>query len=102
MVLLKVSYRVRAHHIALFEAAFRDRIMPIVRERGLRLRGFWKTLVGNAGEYLELWDFDSLAEFEREWSGLMQDPRLLEVFQNTGPMVEEENFSLLEPVDTTF
>lgn len=98
MILLKVSYRVRAHVVADFEKAFRQKIMPVVRERGLRLRGVWKTVVGNAGEYLELWEFDSMAEFERKWQGLMADPRLLEAFQTTGPMVEQEVFSLFEPL----
>lgn len=98
MILLKVSYRVRAHLIGEFEEAFRRQINPVIREHRLRLRGVWKTLVGNFGEFLELWEFDSISEFEQQWRSLMGDPRLLEAFQTTGPMVENEVFSLFEPV----
>ncbi len=98
MVLLKVSYRVRAHHIVVYEEIFRGQVIPLIEELGFRFRGVWKTVVGDAGEYLELWEFDSMAQFETEWKKLMNDPRLLEIFQSTGPMVEGENLTLFEPV----
>jgi len=99
MILLKVSYRVRAHHIPAYEEVFTSHVMSLIQEYKFRFRGAWKTLVGDAGEYLELWEFDSVAQFESEWKKLMKDPRLLEIFQATGPMVEDENLSLLEPLE---
>ncbi len=98
MILLRVTYRVRAHHMADFERIFAERVLPLVKERKLAFRGIWRTLVGNAGEYLELWEFASMADFDRDWSGLLGDPRLQEIFKTTGPMVEDENFSLLQPL----
>lgn len=100
MVILKVSYRVRLHHLAEFEKQFRMRLMPLITEHGLPFRGLSRALVGNAGEYLELWEFQSMADFERSWKRLMADPRLLDIFQTTGPMVEDENYALFEPVMT--
>ncbi len=97
MLLLKVSYRVRAHDIGRFEAIFSDRVVPVIRKHELRFKGIWKTLVGDVGEFLELWEFESMSEFERQWKALMRDPELLAIFEETGPMVENENFSLLEP-----
>lgn len=98
MILFKVSYRVRSHNIDRYEQIFASRVLPLIHEFGLRMVGIWRTVVGNAGEYLELWEFGSLAEFEREWKRLMNDPRLTEVFQSTGPLVEDERFAILEPV----
>jgi hypothetical protein len=98
MILLRVTYRLRAHQMAEFERIFQDEILPLVDEHGLRLQGFWRTLVGEVGEYLELWEFDSLAEFDERWRKLLADARLQEIFQRTGPLVENENFALLEPV----
>ena len=98
MVVLQVTYRVRAHHMRAFEAIFRDEILPLVQEHGLRLRGFWRTLVGPAGQYVEWWDFDSMSEFEARWRAVMEDPRLEKIFERTGPMVDDEEFRLLEPV----
>lgn len=98
MVRLKVTYRVRAHQMAEFERIFQAKILPLVQEHNLNFQGIWRTLVGEVGEYLELWDFTSLAAFDEQWRKLLNDPRLLEIFQVTGPMVEGEKFTLLEPV----
>lgn len=54
--------------------------------------------MGNAGEFLELWEFASVADFEKRWKALLSDSRLQEIFQSTGSMVENESFALLEPV----
>ena len=96
---LKVTYRIRAHHLAAFEQLFSDQILPLIQRHDLRLLGFWRTLVGNIGEYLELWEFRSIADFEKSWKRLLKDPELERIFELTGPMVEDETFSLLEPVD---
>lgn len=101
MVLLKVTYRLRAHQMAEFEGIFAEQIMPLVQAHGLHLGGIWRTLVGEVGEYMELWEFVSLAEFDEQWRKLLSDPRLLEIFQVTGPMVEDEKFILMEPVVTS-
>ena len=97
MVLLKISYRLRAHHVPLYERVFAERPLPLIREHGFRFWGIWRTIIGEATEYLELWEFDSVAEFDERWRRLMADPRLLEIFEVTGPMVEGERLSLLEP-----
>ncbi len=98
MVLLKVTYRLRAHQMAEFERIFAEQIMPLVQTHGLHFGGIWRTLVGEVGEYMELWEFASLAEFDEQWRKLFTDPLLLEIFQITGPMVEGEKFTLMEPV----
>src|ERR671935_260498 len=97
MLLLKTSSRLRAHHVPRYERVFAERTLPLIREHGFRFWGVWRTFVGAATEYLELWEFDSVAEFDERWRRLMADPRLLEVFEVTGPMVEGEHLSLLEP-----
>lgn len=97
-VVLRISYKVRVHHILAFEQIFMDEIAPLIPSHGLRFLGIWRTLVGPVGEYMELWEFESMTDFDRRWNALMNDPRLLEVFEKTGPMVEEENFTLLAPV----
>ncbi len=100
MVLLKITYRLRAHHVAEYERVFAERTLPLIREHGIRFWGLWRTLVGEATEYLELFEFASLAEFDKQWRALMADPRLRELFEVTGPMVEGERLSLLEPALT--
>ncbi len=96
MLLLRVTYRVRAHQMAEYEKTFNTRVLPLVETHALNFRGIFKTVVGNVGEYMELWEFQSMAEYERQWLKLISDPRLVEIFQTTGPMVENEQWHLLE------
>lgn len=98
MVLLKITYRLRAHHMAEFEQIFQAQIMPLAQAYQLHCQGLWRTLIGDVGEYMELWEFASLAEFDVQWRKLFADVRLQEIFKTTGPMVEGEKFALLEPV----
>ena len=97
MVLLKITYTLRAHHVALYEHTFATQTLPLIREHGLRFRGIWRTVVGTAQEYLELFEFDSVAQFDEQWRALTADPRLQEVFKTTGPLVEDERLALVEP-----
>ena len=97
MILLKISYKLRAHHVALYEQTFATQTLPLIREHGLRFLGLWRTLVGTAQEYLELFEFDSVAQFDEQWRALAADPRLQEVFKITGPLVEDEQLTLVEP-----
>ncbi|MBK9705632.1 MAG: NIPSNAP family protein [Acidobacteria bacterium] len=97
MVLLKISYHLRAHHVAEYDRVFAERTLPLIREHGFRFWGIWRTIVGDAQEYLELWEFDSIVDFDESWKRLMADPRLKSIFEITGPMVENENLSLFEP-----
>lgn len=84
--------------MAEFERIFAEQIVPLAQEYSLRHQGLWRTLVGEIGEYLELWEFASLTEFEEEWRRFFADGRLQEIFKTTGPMIEGEKFTLLEPV----
>ncbi len=97
MILLKISYRLRAHQVAEYDKTFAERTLPLIREHGFRFWGIWRTIVGDAQEYLELWEFDSITEFDEKWRRLMADPRLQEIFKVTGPMVEDEKLALFGP-----
>jgi hypothetical protein len=98
MVLLRVTYRLRAHHVATYEKVFAEQTLPLIKAHGLNFRGIWRSIVGDAQEYLELFEFESLADFEQRWRALGADPRLQEVFTVTGPLVEDEKFALFDPV----
>jgi hypothetical protein len=98
MILLKISYKLRAHHVAQYDRIFAERTLPLIKEHGFRFQGIWRTIIGDAQEYLEIWEFDSVAEFDEKWRKLMTDPRLQEIFEVTGPLVESENLSLFELV----
>jgi len=97
LIHLRITYQLRAHHMTAFETVFREQIIPITEERGLTLDGFWRTSVGDVGEYMELWRFESMADFDQRWNALIADARIQKIFETTGPMVEHEKWSLLQP-----
>ena len=96
--MFRITYRLQAHNIRKFEDILLNEIMPLVQELGIRLPSIWKSFVGEAGEYMELWEFESVTDFEEKWRALMAHPRLEEILEVTGPMVENECFSLFEPL----
>lgn len=97
MVLLKITYKLRAHHVAEYEHTFATQTLPLIRAHGLRFLGIWRTVVGTAQEYLELFEFDTVAQYDQQWRALMADPRLQEIFKITGPLVVDEQLALVEP-----
>jgi len=97
MVLLKISYKLRAHHVAEYEHTFATQTLPLIRAHGLRFWGIWRTIIGDAQEYLEIFEFDSVTDFDTRWRALAADPRLQEIFKITGPLVEDERLTLFEP-----
>ena len=96
--ILEVRYRLRANNISEFERILSGEVIPLADELGVKLRGVWRTVTGKVGEYVEHWEFESLSDFGSDWKKLIKDPRLQEVFKTTGPMVEDETFTLLEPL----
>lgn len=96
MVLLRITYRMRAHHMLHWERIFAEEILPLIQEHGLPFKSIWRTIVGDIGEYMELWEFDSVADFDTRWRKLLADSRLQKIFETTGPMVEGERFALME------
>jgi len=97
MVYLHVTFTVEAHQVERYERVFEEKFVPILREHGLEAVGIWKTLVGAAGEFTEIWRFDDLADYERKWSILLADPRVKRIFETTGPLVKNETFKLMIP-----
>lgn len=93
---LRVTYRVRTDQIAEFQKILLGEVLPLAEELEIRRPLVWKTLVGNAGEFLELWQFTGLQDYESKFRLLLDHPRLQEILRRTGPMVLDENFSLLD------
>lgn len=100
MILLKISYRLQAHHIPEYDRVWATEVLPLIREYGFNLSGVWRSVVGQAGEYLEIWQFESMAEFETKWQSFMRDKRLWEAFKKTGPVVLDEKITIFEPIHT--
>ena len=58
----------------------------------------FKALSGSNFNDRPMEKFADLADYQEKWKALMDDPRVLEIFETTGPMVKGESFKLLESV----
>jgi len=85
-----VRFSVALHDISRYESLFAGEFLPVISEHGLEMVATFRTLVGEAGEYHELWRFRDLAEFEAKWKALFEDPRTREILARTGPLVRGE------------
>lgn len=95
MIYLHVTFTVDAHLVETYEAVYRNEFMPVLREHGFEAVGIWKTLVGRAGEFTEIWRFQDAADFEKRWTAMSADPRVAAIFRKTGPLVRNEEFKLM-------
>ncbi len=99
MVYLHITFTVEAHHVQRYEDFYEKRFVPVIREHGFEAVGIWKTLVGVAGEFTEIWRFENMSDYERKWKALMEDQRVHEIFETTGPLVKNETFKLMVMTD---
>ena len=99
MVYLHITFTVEAQNVQLWEDFYEKEFVPVIRDHGFEAVGIWKTLVGAAGEFTEIWKFESLSDYERKWKALMSDPRVQKIFETTGPLVKNETFKLMEMTD---
>jgi hypothetical protein len=94
-IILRVTYKIRAHEMTTFEGILVNQVIPLAEDLGIKFGGFYRTLIGNVGEYMEIWEFKSLAEYEKKWPVLLNHPDVQEIFKVTGPMVSDEMFTIL-------
>jgi type 1 glutamine amidotransferase len=66
--------------------------LPLFREAGGRMVGWWKTLVGNLYEQVTIWEYDDMAAFERAVGFLGGEPRFATFVARRDPLLSgEEN-----------
>ena len=83
--LLRVQYRLRAHDMASFEKILISQVVPLAEELGLNLSGVWRSFIGNAGEYIEHWEFDSMDDLEKGLEENDRSSRAAEDLRNYRP-----------------
>jgi hypothetical protein len=97
-IVLKVTYVIEAHNEDEFEEVLQNEVIPLAEKLGIELGSLYKTVIGTAGEFVELWLFDNLTDYEKKWSLLINHPKIKEIFKRTGPMVKNEKFQLLRQI----
>ena len=73
--------------------------LPLFREAGGRMVGWWNTLVGDLYEHVTIWEYDDMAAFERAIGILSKDPAFARFVAARDPLLagEESRFLRLAP-----
>jgi hypothetical protein len=73
--------------------------LPLFREAGGRMVGWWTTLVGDLYEHITIWEYDDMAGFEQAVQKLGKDKRFTEFVALRDPLLAGEENRFLHLVD---
>ena len=68
--------------------------LPLFREAGGRMVGWWTTLIGDLYEHVTIWEYDNMAAFERAIQFLSKNPAFARFVAARDPLLagEESRF----------
>ena len=68
--------------------------LPLFREAGGRMVGWWNTLIGDLYEHVTIWEYDDMAAFERAIGFLSKNPAFARFVAARDPLLagEESRF----------
>ena len=82
-----------------YNALIKSRGLPLFRQAGGRMVGWWNTLIGDLYEQVTIWEYDDMAAFERAIELLSNKPTLREFVALRDPLLsgEQSRFLRLAP-----
>jgi hypothetical protein len=96
------EYKAVPGKLPLLLKRFETQVSALMEKHGIRILGFWTTLIGPAANvalhYMVEWE--SLAEREQKWGAFASDPEWIRVrdeSEKDGPYVAELSSSILAP-----
>src|SRR5918999_1405145 len=84
-------YEYRAYYVVPgrmpdIQRRFADITMKLFAKHGIRVVGFWETVIGESDELVYICAFDDLAHRQRAWSAFMADPEWQAAQKSTNAM----------------
>jgi len=93
---IRMIYEYRAYYVVPgrmpdIQRRFADITMKLFAKHGIRVVGFWETVIGESDELVYICAYDDLAHRQRVWSAFAADPEWQAAKKSTeanGPLVE--------------
>ena len=73
--------------------------LPLFRQAGGRMVGWWKTLVGNLYEHVTIWEYDDMAAFEKAVGFLGSEKKFADFVAKRDPLLSGEENRFLQLAD---
>ncbi len=86
--------RVRPDQGPAYDALIEKSGLPLFRQAGGRMVGWWKTLIGDLYEHVTIWEYDDMAGFEKAVQFLGKNPEFAKFVAARDPLLtgEESRF----------
>ncbi|HVR76730.1 MAG TPA: NIPSNAP family protein [Planctomycetota bacterium] len=86
--------RVRPDRGAVYSQLIKEKGLPLFREAGGRMVGWWTTLIGDLYEHVTIWEYDGMPAFEKAVQFLGADERFAKFVSLRDPLLigEESRF----------
>ena len=91
--------RVRPDQGPAYDSLIEKSGLPLFRQAGGRMVGWWKTLIGDLYEHVTIWEYDDMAAFEKAVGFLSKSPDFAKFVASRDPLLsgEESRFLRLAP-----
>jgi hypothetical protein len=91
--------RVKPDKGAEYAQLIKEKGLPLFREAGGRMVGWWTTLIGDLYEHVTIWEYDGLPAFEKAVQFLGKDERFAKFTAARDPLLDGEESRFLKLAD---
>ena len=91
--------RVKPDQGKVYNELVKEKGLPLFRESGGRMVGWWNTLIGNVYEHVTIWEHGSMADFEKAVKWLGRSDQFAEFVKLRDPLLDGEDSRFLRLAD---
>jgi hypothetical protein len=91
--------QIRPDKLQEYAQLIETRGLPLFREAGGRMVGWWTTMVGDLYEHITIWEYDDMAAFEQAGQKLGADKRFADFVSKRDPLLDGETNCFLRLTD---
>ena len=91
--------RVKPDQGNVYNELIKEKGLPLFRESGGRMVGWWNTLIGNVYEHVTIWEHGSMADFEKAVKWLGRSDKFAEFVKLRDPLLDGEDSRFLRLAD---
>jgi len=95
-------YRIVPGKMEAINNRFRNVAVRLFEKHGMKVVGFWQTMVGENNELTYILSFEDLNQMQRAWDSFRKDPEWIKTRKETeadGPLVAGITNKILVPTD---
>ena len=94
------TYDLRMGKLQDYMAAVREIALPLRQKHGIKLAGWYYTIIGPITQVIHIWAYESLAHFEKAKAAVEADPRWSkEYLPRVQPLIEHARDQIMKASD---